>query len=164
MMFRSLVASVCTVCCVAALLPPVEASARAGGLTVGRGLMFRGAVPRPGLRRSILIGRGPALVGKTAVAPHIQPRQAAPVRRFRRVFGARLPRNGIGVYYGPIYNPDDFIGAPWQYPPVQTVADTAPFLAGDGVVIGRRCGSQTVIVPAESGGERPITVTRCRRE
>ena len=164
MMFRSLVASVCTVCCIAAVLPPVEASARSGGLTIGRGLMFRGAVLRPGLRPSVRIGRGPALVAKSAVVPNIQPAQVAPVRRFRRVFGARLPRNGIGVYYGSIYNPDDFIGAAWQYPPVQTVADMPPLLEGDDVVIGRRCGSQTVVVPSEAGGERPITVTRCRSE
>jgi hypothetical protein len=47
---------------------------------------------------------------------------------------------------------------------VQTVAITPPPLEGDGVAVGRRCGSQTVIVPSEAGGERPITITRCRRE
>jgi hypothetical protein len=160
MMFRALVASVCTVCCIAAALPPVAASARSGGLTVGPGLMFRGAVPRPGPRPAVLLGRGPALVPNRALLSHIQPAHVQPVRRFRRVFGARLPHNGIGVYYGSIYGPGDFIGVP----PVQTVADTAVLPEADGVVINRRCGSQTVIVPAEAGGERPITVTRCRNE
>jgi hypothetical protein len=87
------------------------------------------------------------------------------VRRFHRVFGARLPRDGIGVYYGSIYNPDDFIGVVGQYPHVQAIANTPPLREDDGaVVIGRRCSSQTVVVPAEAGGEQPITVTRCRSE
>lgn len=164
MMFRSLVASACALCCIAAMLSPVEASARSGGLTVGRGLMVRSAVVRPGLRPSVLIGRRPALVARSAVVPHIQQARGTPAPRFRRVFGARLPRNGIGVFYGSVYNPDDFTGATSQYPPVQVVADTAPLLESDGIAISRRCGSQTVIVPSEAGGKRTITVTRCANE
>jgi hypothetical protein len=164
MMFRSLVTAVCTVCWFAAVLPPVEASARSGGLTTGSGLMFRGAIPRPGLRPAVRIGQGPALVAKgavvSAVVANIQPVHVAPVRRFRRVFGARLPHNGIGVFYGSIYNPDDFTGVP----PVQTIADTPPLLAGDSIVMARRCGAQIVVVPSEAGGERPITITRCRSD
>jgi hypothetical protein len=57
--------------------------------------------------------------------------------------------------------PAGIVGAGWQYPPLQTVADMP-----DGIPMwsGRRCGSQTIIVPSEAGGERPITVTRCRSE
>ena len=85
------------------------------------------------------------------------------MQRFRRVFGARLPRNGIGVYYGSSYDPGDVIGAVEPYAPVQAIADVAALRDGDGaVVIGRRCSSQTVVVPSEAGGERPITITRCR--
>jgi hypothetical protein len=153
--------------CFAAVLPPVEASARSGGLTIGRGPMVRGpmvrgptvraAVLRPGLRSSLLTRRGPALIAKSAVVRHIQPAPLASVRRFHRVFGARLPRNGIGVYYG--YNPDDFIGtAP------QMVANMPALPEDDGIVTSRRCGSQIVVVPSEAGGERRITVTRCRSE
>jgi hypothetical protein len=89
----------------------------------------------------------------------------APVLRFRRVFGARLPRDGIGVSYGSVYGPGGFIEATGQYAPAQTIADTPSLREDDGVAaIGRRCSSQTVVVPAEAGGERPITVTRCRSE
>jgi hypothetical protein len=164
MMFRSLVASVCAVCCIASVLSPVEASARLGGSTIGRGLMFHEAVPRPGLRPSVRIGRGPALVARSAVTRNIHRAHVVPVRRFRRVFGPRLPLNGIGVNYGSNYDPGDYSGAAWQYPPVQTVADTPSLFEGDSGVIGRRCGSQTVVVPSEAGGERPITVTRCRSQ
>ena len=165
MMFRSLVASLCTVCCIACVLAPVEASARSGGSTIGRGLALRGAVPRPALQPSVHIGRGPALVTSGAAVPNIHPAHVAPVQRFRRVFGARLPRNGIGVTYGSIYDPGGVIGPVGQYAPVQTVADMPPLREGDGaVVIGRRCSSQTVVVPSEAGGERPITVTRCRSQ
>jgi hypothetical protein len=86
------------------------------------------------------------------------------VRRFRRVFGARLPRNGIGINYGSNYDPGDYTAAAWQYPAMQTVADTPSLLEAESGVIGRRCGSQTVVVPSEAGGERPITVTRCRSQ
>jgi hypothetical protein len=85
------------------------------------------------------------------------------MQRFRRVFGARLPRNGIGVFYGSTFDPDYVAGTGGPYFPAQTV-DTTGVLAGDGIVLGRRCGSQTVFVPSEAGGERPITVTRCRSE
>ena len=162
MKFRTLVASVCVIGCIAAMLPPVEAVARSGGLMVGHGLAFRGAVLQPGLRRSFSFPRAPALVAKSVVTPHVVPAHVTPVRAFHRFFGARLPRNGIGVYYG-AYNPEDLIGAGWQYPRMQAVADMPPLLEGD-AAFGRRCGSQTVIVPAEAGGARPITVWRCRSE
>jgi len=165
MAFRILVASLCTVCCIASVLAPVEASARPGGSTIGRGLGFRGAVPRPALQPSVHIGRAPALVTGGAAVPNFHPAHVAPVQRFRRVFGARLPRNGIGVYYGSIYDPGDAIGAIGPYAPVQAVADVAAPREGDGaVVIGRRCSSQTVVVPSEAGGERSIKVTHCRSQ
>jgi hypothetical protein len=161
MVFRSLVAGVCTACCIVAVLPPPEASARSGGLTIGRGLMARGA----GLRPSVLIGRRPAPVAKHVVVRDVQPAHGTPVRRFRRVFGARLPRNGIGVSYGSIYSPNDFIGAGWQYAPATTVADMPPLVEDDdGAMLGRRCGAQTVVVPSEAGGARPITIWRCHSE
>ena len=163
MVFRSLVAGVCTVCSIAAAMAPVEASARPGGSTIARGLVLRGGMLRPALQPSVHIGRAPALVTSGAAVPNFHPAHVAPVQRFRRVFGARLPRNGIGVYYGSIYDPGDVIGAVGQVAPVQTVADVPPLREGDGAaVIGRRCSSQTVVVPSEAGGERPITVTRCR--
>ncbi len=165
MAFRILVASLCTVCCVACVLAPVEASARPGGSAIGRGLLFRGAVPRPALQPSVHIGRVPALVTGGAAVPNFHPAQVAPVQRFRRVFGARLPRNGIGVYYGSSYDSGDVIGAVGQYAPVQAVADLpAPGEGAGAAVIGRRCSSQTIVVPSEAGGERPITVTRCRSQ
>jgi hypothetical protein len=159
MMFRNLVAGAWTICFVAVALPPIEASARSSGLTTGRGPMVRAAVLRGGLRSSFLTRRGPALVAKNAVFRHVQSAHAVSVRRFHRVFGARFPRNGIGVYDGSISNPDDFLGtAP------QTVSST-PVLPEDGeVLIGRRCGSQSVVVPSEAGGERRITVTYCGSE
>jgi hypothetical protein len=151
------------VCCIASALAPVEASARPGGSTIGRGLLFRGAVPRPALQPSVHIGRAPAPVAGGAAVPNFNPAHVAPVQRFRRVFGARLPRNGIGVYYGSSYDPGGVIGAVGPYAPVQAVADVAAPRESDGaVVIGRRCSSQTVVVPSEAGGERPITVTGCR--
>src|SRR3954469_18631526 len=131
MMFRSLVAGVCAVCCIASVLPPVEALARSGGSTIGRGLMFHGAVPRPGLRPAVRIGRGPAPVARSAVIRNIHRAHVAPVRRFRRAFGPGLPLNGIGVNYGSNYDPGDYTGAAWQYPPVQAVADTPSLLEGD---------------------------------
>ena len=147
------------------MLAPVEASARSGGLAIGRGPVLRAAVPRPALQPSLHIGRAPALVTKSAALPNLRPARVAPVQRFRRVFGARLPRNGIGVSYGSIYDPGDFIGVAGPYPPVQMVANTPPLREGDGAVAGgRRCSSQTVVVPSETGGERPVTVTRCRSE
>src|SRR3954469_5054971 len=150
MMFRSLVAGVCAVCCIASVLSPVEASARLGGSTMGRGLMFHGAVPRPGLRPSVRIGHGPALGARSAVIRNVHRAHVAPVRRFRRVFGPHLPRNGIGVNYGSNYDSGDYTGAAWQYPAVQTVADTPSLLEGDsGMIVRRRCGSQTVVVPSE---------------
>jgi hypothetical protein len=164
MMFRSFVASACVVCCIAAVLSPVEASARSGGLTIGRGVMVQGAVARPGLRPSVLIGRGPVIAAKRAVVPNIHLARRTPVQRFRRVFGARLPRKGIGVFFGSTFDPSYFTGGAGQYPLAQTMADSTPLLGGDGIVLGRRCGSQTVFVPSEAGGERPITVTRCRSE
>jgi hypothetical protein len=163
MVFRILVASLCTVCGIVAVLAVGEASARPGGLAIGRGLLFRGAVPRPAPQPSVHIGRAPALVTGGAAVPNFHPAQVAPVQRFRRVFGARLPRNGIGVYYGSIYGPSDVIGAAGQYAPVQAVADVpAPGEGASAAVIGRRCSSQTIVVPSEAGGERPITVTGCR--
>ena len=157
MMFRSLVASIGTFGCIISVLAPVEASARSGGLMVGRGPGFHGAVPRPALPPAVHSGQAPTPVTRSAAVPTIPPALGAPVRRFHRVFGPRLPPGGIGVSYGSIYNPDDFIGAGGQ------IADTPP--QNDGVVVvGRRCSSQTVVVPAEAGGERPITVTRCRSE
>jgi hypothetical protein len=159
MMLRSLVASVFAVGCIAAVLGPVEASARAGGLTVGRGVMVHGAVARPGLRRAVLIGRMPAVVPKRAVVPNFHVAHRTPVQRFRRVFGPRLPRNGIGVFYGSTFDPDYFTGAAGQYP-AQVVVDSP----SDGIVPVRHCGSQTVVVPSEAGGERPITITRCSSE
>jgi hypothetical protein len=146
-------------------MAPVEASARPGGSTIARGLVLRGGMLRPALQPSVHIGRGPGLVTNGAAVPNLHPAQVAPVQRFRRVFGARLPRNGIGVYYGSIYDPDDVIGAAGQVAPVQTVADVAAPREGDGAgVIGRRCSSQTVVVPSEAGGEWSITVTRCRSQ
>jgi hypothetical protein len=165
MTFRSLAASLCAVCCIGSVLAPLEASARSGGPSIGRGLVLRGAVLRPALRPSFHFGRGPALVTRGAVVPNIQPAHVAPVQRSRRVFGARLPRHGIGVTYGSIYDAGDVIGVAWQVPPVQTVADMPPLREGDRVAaIGRRCSSQTVVVPSEAGGERPITVTSCRSQ
>jgi hypothetical protein len=172
MTFRSLVASLCAVCCIGSVLAPLEASARGGGPSIGRGLVLRGAVLRPALRPSFHIGRpsfhigrGPALVTRGAVVPNIQPAYVAPVQRSRRVFGARLPRHGIGITYGSIYDAGDVIGVAGQLPPVQTVADLPPLREGDRVAaIGRRCSSQTVVVPSEAGGERPITVTSCRSQ
>jgi hypothetical protein len=165
MIFRRLVASICTVGCIISVLAPIEASARSGGLTTGSGRGFHGAGPRPALPPAVHSGRARTLVTRSAAVPIIHPAHVAPVRRFHRVFGARLPRDGIGVYYGSIYNPDDFIGVVGQYPHVQAIANTPPLREDDGaVVIGRRCSSQTVVVPAEAGGEQPITVTRCRSE
>lgn len=159
MMFRSLVAGAWTICFVALALPPVEASARSGGLTTGRGSMVRATVVQGGLRSSFLTRRGPALVAKNAVFRYAQPAHAAPVQRFHRVFGARFPRNGIGVYDGSIYNPDDYVGtAP------QTVSNAPELPEDEDVLIGRRCGSQSVVVPSEAGGERRITVTYCGSE
>ena len=81
--------------------------------------LFRGAVPRPALQPSVHIGRAPALVTGGAAVPNFHPAHVAPMQRFRRVFGARLPRNGIGVYYGSSYDPGDVIGASWP-----TVSDS----------------------------------------
>lgn len=165
MAFRILVAGLCAVCCIVAVLAPVEASARPGGSAIGRGLLFRGAVPRPALQPSVHIGRAPALVTGGAAVPNFHPAHVAPMQRFRRVFGARLPRNGIGVYYGSSYDPGDVIGAVGPVAPVQAVADVAAPREGAGAVAGgRRCNSQTVVVPSEAGGERPITITRCRSQ
>jgi hypothetical protein len=123
-MFRSLVASVCTIFCIGAVLAPVEASARSGGLA---------------------FGRGAAVVGKGAAGRLIHP-----ARRFHQMPGARLPRYGSGAIYGSSYDPVDYIGVAWPYPRVQAAA------GGDVV---RRCSSETVVVPSEAGGVRPITVT-----
>jgi hypothetical protein len=117
-------------CCIGAVLAPVQASARSGGLA---------------------FGGGAALVGKGAAARSIHP-----ARRFQRALGARLPRYGSGAIYGTTYDPVDYIGVAWPYPRVQAASD------GDATFI-RRCVADTVVVPSEAGGVRPITVTRCHR-
>jgi hypothetical protein len=159
MLFRSLVASFCTICSIAAVFPPTEGSARSGGLTIGRGPMFARPFVRPGPRTAVRVGRGPVLLAKGKVVH--PPPSARPItaQRFHRVFDARLPRNGIGAYYGSLSNPGDFTGVP----SVQTAAYT-PALLENEAVIGRRCGSQIVVVPSEAGGERPITIRRCRSD
>jgi hypothetical protein len=83
-----------------------------------------------------------------------------PRRQFRRVFGARLPHDGIGVYYGTgaFYDPAAF--TPVISAPVQPVADISAIRVGE-VRAGRSCASEIITVSSEAGGERPITVTRC---
>jgi hypothetical protein len=153
MKLRNLVTGVCAACAVAVALP-VEASARAGGLMTGRGLMFRNPFVRP----TIFIRPGRSLLTKSTA---ILPRHVVPARRFRRVFGAHLPIQGIGVYYGSGYDVGNVTGSTSQTAPA--IAD-GPGLWEDGQlpVLDRRCYSQRVIVPAEAGGTRPIVVTRCR--
>jgi hypothetical protein len=103
MVFRSLVAGVCTVCGIASVLAPVEASARPGGSVIGRGLVLRGAVPRPALQPSVHIGRAPALVTGGAAVPNFHPahgragatippriRSPAPAQRHRRLLRLQL--------------------------------------------------------------------------
>ena len=148
MVFRNLVAFVYVLCASTAILP-VETSARAGGSAIGRGLMFRGAVAR----LPVSIGRGRSFVTPHAAVTHVH---AAPTRRFRRAFGARLPNNGIGVYYGPSYDPGDLTGA--------ASTSTMPVAGNEIAVLSRHCYSETIVVPSEAGGERSITVTRCRSE
>lgn len=153
MTIRSLVASVFAVCSIALVLAPAEAFARSAGLAINRGPVVRSFAPRPALQSPVHIQQGRAFATKGAAGPGIHVTHQAPAKRFRRIFGSRLPRNGIGVFYGPVYSPDDFIGI-----------GTPPLPEDDVTTIGRRCGPQAFVVPSESGGERTVTVTRCISE
>jgi hypothetical protein len=123
-------------------------------MMAGRGLMFRNTFVRP----TIFIRPGRSLLTKSTA---ILPTHVVPALRFRRVFGARLPFQGIGVYYGSGYDVGNVTDSASLTAP--TIAD-GPGLWEDGQlsVLDRRCYSQRVIVPAEAGGTRPIVVTRCR--
>ncbi|MEA2907910.1 MAG: hypothetical protein QOI12_5297 [Alphaproteobacteria bacterium] len=161
MMFRSLLASACAVCCIASVLVPVEASARVGGggLMRGRGLVPAGAV-LPGLRRTVRAHHGHVPVARGPAVANLKLLRRNRVRRFHRAFGPNLPRDGIGVYYGSPDYSGDLIGSADQDAVVQTVADTPSFRDGEGA--GRRCGWRTIVVTAEAGGVRPVTVSACR--
>jgi hypothetical protein len=171
MTIRSLVAMIFAVCSIAPVLAPAEASARSGGLTINRGSVVRGFAPRPALQSSVNIRQGHAFATKSAAVSSIHAAHVAPVRRFSRIFGHRLLRNGIVVYYWPGYSyywpgygAGDFIGVVGPDQTMQPDADM-PALPADGVATTvLRCGPQPFVVPSEAGGERTVIVTRCRRE
>jgi hypothetical protein len=161
MMIRSLVASVFAVCGIASVLVPAEASARSGGLTSSRAPVVRNSAPRRAAQPTVHIRQERALATKSAAAPNIHATHVPPATRYRRIFGRRLPRNGIGVYYGSVYGLGDFTWIDGQYPILLSATGTPPLPEDDGVTSARRCGSQAFVVPSEVGGERTVTVTRC---
>lgn len=149
------------VCSIASVFVPAEALARSGGLTGHRGSVVRHSAPRRAAQPSIHIQQGRALATTSAVVPSSHAAHVAPVKRYRRIFGRRLPRGGIGVYYGPIYGFGDFTDVDGPYPTMLSATGTPPFADDEVETIGRRCGSQAFVVPSEVGGERTVTVTRC---
>jgi hypothetical protein len=184
---RSIAACCCAAVAYVVLLAPVDADARARGGAVMRAPAPRVSVPPRAARPMVHAGRtGVVRAGSKAgglrTASHSSGSRAKHLadsriksahgnkhhdaghdRRFRRHFGRHLPVAGIGIWYGPLYEPGFY--NPGYYAPVQqgpvivTGNDSAP--VRERVAAGGRCRSHAVVVPSEAGGERKVTVTEC---
>jgi hypothetical protein len=142
----------------AGLVPsPLQASARAGGLmaghaTFGRGdfVRFGGPLVRPGQQvPPAVVSGSPAFVNPVFGMVR--------ERHHRRFFGFGFP--GVGFSYGPFDEPIPYVGAiarPEALPPIPEDDDRSLGNRGD-------CRSETRMVASESGGERPIKITWCRK-
>jgi len=127
------------------MLAPTETFGRSAGFVV------RPFPTASGFRPAAL--RAPA---------NVSPRTARTLPH-RHPFGFRVPLivPDDAFSYGTYYDASDYIGAyyqPW-YADWDTVTGSIP----DGPLVAHRpgCRSQTVTVPSEGGGERPINVVRC---
>jgi hypothetical protein len=148
-----------------ATLAPVEALARGGGSMMG------GAGFHPGLSHGAFHPFvSPSFVPPRPVAaPAALPDHGFRVGsnfdafrfRSRRFFSRGLPLAGIGIYYGD-YDDQIADSVAYQQPVYLPAGDGLVPAAGYQVAAERGvCRSQTVTVPAESGGQRRVTITRC---
>jgi hypothetical protein len=156
---RILVAGLAAALGVGSMLLPDAAFARGGGFGGGRAIGFHGGF-HPFLARPFVPFR-PVVFPR--IAPRIHVARLTPFRHPHRFFGPGLPAAGVGVSYGWGWGGYGY-GNQIQYVPVNEPAQsTSPDVAtpGGNQVSRVVCNSETIKVPAEGGGERAITVTRC---
>ena len=154
---RTLTAGIGAALGVAAMLAPLQAWARAGGFMAGHAALVHGdfrhfvgqPLVRPGQAPPVVVSSAPVLVNRTF--------GFEPLRHHRRFFGFGFPLGGIGVSYDPYEAPVADVGAIARPSGAATVAQD-----GDRSLAGG-CRSETRLVPSEAGGERPITITWCRK-
>lgn len=142
---RTWAAGIGAILALASMLAPPEASARAG---FGRATFNQGAVN--GIGGHPLVWPKPA--GVTGSIPVAELHGARFEPHHRRFFGLGLPLAGIGVAYGPFDAPIADVG---------TIA--RPPEASQAAVVGSVCRSENWMAASEAGGERPITITWCRK-
>jgi hypothetical protein len=145
MISRTYAAGFVVILGIGSMLAPTETFGRSAGF-VGR--------PFPvasGFRPAVL--RAPAKLSP----------QTARSRLHRRQFGFGVPLivSDDTVSYGPYYDPSGYVGLYDQ--PSYADPDLVTRSIADGPLAAHRpgCRSQTVTVPSEGGGERPINVVRC---
>lgn len=146
---RTLAAGIGAILTLGAIVAVPQASARAAGFVAGHAAFNHRDFPRFLAQPLVRPGQPlPVVVGSAAN----RTLEFEVVHHHRRFFTHRLPLAGIGVAYGPFEAPIADFGTIARPPEASQAAE-----------VGSVCRSETRMVASEAGGERPITITWCRK-
>jgi hypothetical protein len=152
------------------LIVPADTSARSGGAVAGRAMsaprVFQPPVVRPPIQAPAAIGRPVARnlgqVFPRGVGPHHLAGNA-----FHRSLLRDRTRFGFGYpgWYGTYYDPYGYAGPDnrglYADPAAEIGTSSIPARVFPAGAYRPGCTTETVTVPAESGGKHAINITRC---